>query len=71
MRTDTRPDRLTVFSIIRNGIQNGYPFVEAYGSWFGYCDHVFVLDGQSTDGTQLILDELSQIEEKFSYASAP
>lgn len=61
---------LIVFSIIRNGIQNGYPFVEAYGSWFNYCDQVFVLDGCSTDGTDVVLRYLSQINSKFVYERA-
>ena len=61
---------LTVFSVIKNGIQNGYPFVEAYGSWLNYCDRVFVLDGGSTDGTKLILEKLSNINKKFTYDSA-
>ena len=60
---------LTVFSVIKNGIQNGYPFVEAYSSWLNYCDRVFVLDGGSTDGTNLILEKLSKISSKFTYES--
>lgn len=65
------PAGLTVFSIIRNGIENGYPFVEAYGSWLGYCDRVFVLDGESTDGTGEVLAELAELNERFTFTSAP
>jgi hypothetical protein len=61
---------LTVFSVIKNGIQNGYPFVEAYSSWLNYCDRIFVLDGGSTDGTNLVLDKLSKISSKFSYETS-
>lgn len=61
---------LVVFSVIRNGIQNGYPFVEAYSSWFEYCDQVYVLDGFSTDGTDIVLNHLSQINHKFVYDRA-
>jgi len=63
--------RLTVFSVIRNGIQNGYPFIEAYASWFGYCDRVLVVDGESTDGTDVVLDELAKIDPCFSFISRP
>ena len=62
---------LVVFSVIRNGIQNGYPFVEAYSSWFNYCDQVFVLDGCSSDGTDVVLRHLSQINPRFGYGRAP
>ena len=63
--------RLTVFSVIRNGILNGYPFVEAYASWFGYCDRVVVLDGQSTDGTRAVLRALRELEPRLELATAP
>jgi hypothetical protein len=62
---------LTVFSVIRNGIENGYPFVEAYGSWLGHCDRIFVLDGESTDGTGDALRELAELDERFTFVSAP
>ena len=63
--------RLAVFSIIKNGIQNGYPFVEAFGSWLDYCDHVFVLDGGSTDGTDIVLQQMAELSDKFTFASSP
>jgi hypothetical protein len=63
--------RLTVFSIIRNGIQNGYPFVEAYGSWLAYCDRLFVLEGCSTDGTDFALNELAGFSPKVTVVSRP
>lgn len=66
-----KPTGLTVFSVIRNGIDNGYPFVEAYGSWLGYCDKVFVLDGESTDGTADVLAELAGVDECFAFDARP
>ena len=68
-RRGERP--LTVFSIIRNGVRNGYPFVESYASWLPYCDRVFVLEGESDDGTQDALAALAEIDDRFTWASAP
>lgn len=62
---------LTVFSVIRNGIENGYPFVESYASWLPYCDRVFVLEGESDDGTDLVLERLAQLSDRFEWESAP
>lgn len=50
---------LTVVSVIRNGVANGYPFVEAYGSWARWADRIFVVDGRSTDGTDRVLAALA------------
>lgn len=61
---------LVVFSVIKNGIINGYPFVESYSSWFDFCDEVFVLDGYSTDGTTAVLEQLSRINKKFRFEQA-
>lgn len=63
--------RLTVFSVIRNGIVNGYPFVEAYASWLEYADRAFIFDGESTDGTDVILGELAALDSHFSFATRP
>jgi hypothetical protein len=62
---------LTVFSIIRNGIQNGYPFVEAYGSWLAYCDRLVVLEGCSTDGTGAVLRELCRLNPRLEVIERP
>lgn len=62
---------LIVFSAIRNGINNGYPFVEAYGSWLNYCDRIFILDGNSDDGTDVVLRQLAKISPKFIIEKAP
>ena len=37
--------------VIRNGIELGYPFIEAITSVLPICDEMLVSDGQSTDGT--------------------
>jgi glycosyltransferase involved in cell wall biosynthesis len=62
---------LTVFSVIRNGIRNGYPFVEAFGSWFEHCDRIIVVDGESADGTQHVLTELARVDERLEWVSRP
>jgi hypothetical protein len=62
---------LTVFSILRNGVANGYPFIEAYGSWLGYCDRVVVVEGTSDDGTADALAELSRIDDRVEIVSRP
>lgn len=73
-RVEQRPgagNGLMVFSIIRNGLTNGYPFIEAYASWLDYADGVFVLDGESTDGTADALAALAKLDDRFTWASAP
>lgn len=65
------PSRLTVFSILRNGIHNGYPFVEAYGSWLDYCDRLLILEGCSTDGTDVVLRALARLSPKVEVVSHP
>jgi hypothetical protein len=62
---------VVAFSIIRNGITNGYPFVEAYGSWLDTCRRIVVLDGESTDGTREALDALAAIDDRVIVESRP
>lgn len=62
---------VVAFSIIRNGITNGYPFVEAYGSWLDTCRRIVILDGESTDGTREALDALAAIDERVVVESRP
>lgn len=76
VRRSRAPDRATdadlvVFSVIRNGISNGYPFVEAYGSWLGRAGRLVVLDGESDDGTREALEALAEIDPTVVVESAP
>jgi hypothetical protein len=61
---------LVVFAVIRNGVANGYPFVEAFGSWLGRADRIVVLDGESDDGTRQALDRLAAIAPSVVIESA-
>jgi hypothetical protein len=65
------PTGLTVFSIIRNGIANGYPFVEAYGSWARDADRIVIVDGESDDGTAQALAELAAVAPHVEIVSRP
>jgi hypothetical protein len=69
--TTSSPADLVVFAVIRNGVANGYPFVEAFGSWLGRADRIVVLDGESDDGTRAALDRLAAIDPAVSVASTP
>jgi hypothetical protein len=62
---------LVVFAVIRNGIGNGYPFIEAFGSWLGRADRIVVLDGESDDGTREALERLAAIDPSVVVESAP
>ena len=62
---------VTVVSIIRNGIENGYPFVEAYGSWLPYADRIIVVDGGSRDGTYEVLASLAEVSSKVEVHLRP
>lgn len=53
-----------MFSVIRNGIANGYPFVEAYGCWLDTCSRLVIVDGGSADGTRVALGELASIDSR-------
>lgn len=70
-RPAARENGLTVFSVIRNGVLNGYPFVEAYGSWAAWADRILVVDGESTDGTDQVLARLRDVVPQLEVVSHP
>lgn len=77
LRTRARRDSSAVhgdvvaFSVIKDGITNGYPFVEAYGSWLDTCSRIVILDGESTDGTREALEALATIDGRVIVESQP
>lgn len=48
------------FTVIRNGVANGYPFVPAIEAALQLCDRVVVSEGYSSDGTLEVLTELGR-----------
>jgi glycosyltransferase involved in cell wall biosynthesis len=46
------------FSFVHNGLEGGYPFVEAINAVRPYVDEMVVVDMQSTDGTRAVLQRL-------------
>ncbi|MBL7767283.1 MAG: glycosyltransferase family 2 protein [Chitinophagaceae bacterium] len=47
------------FTIIKNAVKYGYPLVESLSSLLPLCDQVFVLAGDSDDGTEDLIRSIS------------
>ncbi|MCW3983691.1 MAG: hypothetical protein NWE96_06810 [Candidatus Bathyarchaeota archaeon] len=52
------------FMIVKNVLEQGYPFVEAIASALPACDEFLVSDGYSTDGTFEILEKIAKANSK-------
>lgn len=50
---------LSGYSFIHNGIEGGYPFVEAIQAVEPHVDEIVIVDMESTDGTRDILKEMN------------
>jgi glycosyltransferase involved in cell wall biosynthesis len=50
--------KISGFTFIHNGIDGGYPIVEAIRAVHPYVDEVIVVDMQSTDSTREVLEKL-------------
>ena len=52
------------FMIVKDVIEQGYPFVEAIASALPICDEFLVSDGYSTDGTYEVIKKISNLNPK-------
>ena len=51
--------KISAFSYVRNGIQLGYPFIEAIKSVLPLVDEFIVVVGDSTDGTRTTIEQIN------------
>lgn len=58
-------------NIVRNCIENGYPFVESILSALPICDEYLINDGGSTDGTTQALERLAYQHPKIRLFNTP
>ena len=63
--------KITGINTIRNGIENGYPFVESILSVLPLVQEYLINDGGSTDGTMEVLTMLASIYPKIVVYSIP
>ena len=52
------------FTVVKDAIKQGYPFVESIASALPICGEFLVSDGYSTDGTYEMLQKISQLNKK-------
>ncbi len=52
------------FMIVKDVLEQGYPFVEAIASALPICDEFLVSDGYSKDGTYEVLEKISSLNPK-------
>jgi len=57
--------RITCFTITRNVLSQGYPFLEVVVQALPVCDELLVGDGGSTDGTLELLRKLEELNPKI------
>ena len=50
--------------IVKNVLEQGYPFVEAIASALPACDELLISDGYSTDGTYEIVERIAKVNPK-------
>ena len=58
-------EKISGFTIVRNTLSQGYPFVESIISAMPVCDEFIIADGYSTDGTWEILQRLAELYPKI------
>ena len=52
------------FMIVKNVLEQGYPFVEAIASALPICEEFLISDGYSTDGTFETIEKISKLNSK-------
>lgn len=57
--------KVSAFSYVRNGLELGYPFLEAIRSVLPLCDEVIVVIGDSRDGTREAVEQLNDSRVKI------
>lgn len=62
---------ITGINTIRNGIKNGYPFVESILSVLPLVDEYLINDGGSTDGTLEALNKMTEVFPKIKLFQIP
>jgi glycosyltransferase involved in cell wall biosynthesis len=56
--------RISAFTVVKDALKQGYPFVESIASMLPICDELLVSDGFSKDGTYEILQKLETLNKK-------
>lgn len=56
---------ISCFTITKDCLSQGYPFVESFASVLPICDELLISDGYSTDGTFEVLQELASCNKKI------
>lgn len=59
------------FTVVRNGVNLDYSFVEAINSLLNVCEEVVVCDSDSTDGTTEILERWAEKEPRLKLINLP
>lgn len=52
--------KISGYTTVLNGVEQGFPFAESIISMLGFCDEVVVVDGGSTDKTMNVLRNIAE-----------
>jgi glycosyltransferase involved in cell wall biosynthesis len=56
--------KISAFTVVKDALKQGYPFVESIASMLPVCDELLVSDGFSKDGTYEILQKIETLNKK-------
>jgi glycosyltransferase involved in cell wall biosynthesis len=56
--------KISAFTVVKDGLKQGYPFAESIASMLPVCDELLVSDGFSTDGTYEVLRKIETLNKK-------